>query len=65
MQHFLQLKKLVRTARKAFAGRMLCRPASANDYHADVFSHSIKIRGLLKYVYADLREYGLVLILTS
>jgi len=25
LQHFLQLRKLSRTARKAFAGRMLCR----------------------------------------
>jgi len=26
LQHFLQSRKLPRTARKAFAGRMLCRP---------------------------------------
>jgi len=48
LQHFLQLKKLVRAASKALTGRILCRPTSANDCHADFFSHSIKIRGLLK-----------------
>ena len=27
LQHFLQFRKLSRATRKAFAGRMLCRPA--------------------------------------
>ena len=34
LQHFLQLRKLSQAARKAFAGRMLCRPRQG--YHATV-----------------------------
>ena len=30
----------------------------SNDSYAGFFSHSIKIRGLLEYVYADLWEYA-------
>ena len=36
--------------------------ALSNDSYAGLFSHSIKISGLLDYVYADMWEYvGLIL----